>query len=404
MISPAEIKSKALNYWRNQRALKAHLTGEPFFPLVIPFRSPSSKQLLEQFSEIRAQLQTLRQHSKAERGYGYSIEFKQISHRHLGDQLIPQRISFDSPEDFYRFIGKQRDFERFKTLVNDVTKSQPALHAWIEKFPLRVLEYAVVWPQLLTIIAFFKTHPQPQRYIRELDLQGVDGKFIEQHKNILRDVLDCVLPPGAFNADVSGLTRHGFERRYGLKYDQPLIRFRLLDHGLRSAWSISDMAMPLDEFQALNIPCQRVFITENKINGLSFPDVTNSIVIFGLGYGISSLKNIPWLQNKEMYYWGDIDSHGFAILSQLRGYYPQVKSFLMDQETLTAFEPLWGEEAKEKRFVGTLKNLTTSEQDLYALLLKNTLKPHLRLEQERISFSYFRTRLQYLRRPRDDRV
>jgi hypothetical protein len=30
-------------------------------------------------------------------------------------------------------------------------------------------------------------------------------------------------------------------------------------------------------------PLERVFITENEINGLAFPDVPGSLVIFGLG-------------------------------------------------------------------------------------------------------------------------
>ncbi|NOR71388.1 MAG: hypothetical protein GQ532_17115, partial [Methylomarinum sp.] len=39
-------------------------------------------------------------------------------------------------------------------------------------------------------------------------------------------------------------------------------------------------------------------------------------------------------------YWGDLDTHGFAILSRLRHYYPQVKSILMDEKTLEQFAHL----------------------------------------------------------------
>ena len=34
-------------------------------------------------------------------------------------------------------------------------------------------------------------------------------------------------------------------------------------------------------------------------------------------------QNHPaWLLEKEIYYWGDIDTHGFAIFNQLRGFLP----------------------------------------------------------------------------------
>ena len=80
-----------------------------------------------------------------------------------------------------------------------------------------------------------------------------------------------------------------------------------------------------------------VFVTENDINGLAFPIVDNSIVIFGRGYGFEHLQNAHWLRNKEIAYWGDIDTHGFAILSQFRKLFPAVRSFLMDRDALLAF-------------------------------------------------------------------
>ncbi|MGI6299138.1 MAG: Wadjet anti-phage system protein JetD domain-containing protein [Saccharofermentanales bacterium] len=41
-------------------------------------------------------------------------------------------------------------------------------------------------------------------------------------------------------------------------------------------------------------------------------------MIFGAGYGFDHLASASWLNQKDIYYWGDIDTHGFAILNQLR--------------------------------------------------------------------------------------
>ena len=94
---------------------------------------------------------------------------------------------------------------------------------------------------------------------------------------------------------------------------------------------------------------EKIFITENKINGLTFPDMPLSLIIFGLGYGVQSLKKVEWLKSKQILYWGDIDTHGFSILSMIRHYFPDIRSFLMDKRTLLHFKDMWVKEPEKKR-------------------------------------------------------
>ena len=59
-----------------------------------------------------------------------------------------------------------------------------------------------------------------------------------------------------------------------------------------------------------------------------------------MGYGVLEMaESAPWLADKEIYYWGDLDHDGFNILSNLRKVLPEMKihSFLMDKETLLAY-------------------------------------------------------------------
>jgi hypothetical protein len=87
-----------------------------------------------------------------------------------------------------------------------------------------------------------------------------------------------------------------------------------------------------------------------------------------------------------VYYWGDIDTHGFAILSRLRAYLPQVRSLLMDEPTLLAFRPLWGRDEKQHA-APELAQLTVEEQSLYAALREGAYK-QVRLEQERVAWDF----------------
>ncbi|MFO0207488.1 MAG: Wadjet anti-phage system protein JetD domain-containing protein, partial [Betaproteobacteria bacterium] len=112
---------------------------------------------------------------------------------------------------------------------------------------------------------------------------------------------------------------------------------------------------------------------------------------FGAGYGWEPLARASWLHRCQLHYWGDIDTHGFAILDQLRGYFPGAASFLMDRATLLAHRLHWGEEPDPARH--DLSRLTPEETAVYDDLRFDLHQPRLRLEQERVGFGWLCDRL-----------
>ncbi|MCF6188668.1 MAG: DUF2220 family protein [Desulfobulbaceae bacterium] len=386
MLSPEEIRKKTLRHWDSGRFLRAEVCGDDFFPLRIPWGKPGARRISEDFTAIRKRIQQLQLHSGSDK-MGYSIQWHQIKHRRLGDQKIPAAVLFDRA-GFLRCIGKEKQYSRFLVDLDLIYSLEPELKQWLGDNPLLVVLHAGIWQQLLAVVHYFKKHPKPKFYIRQLDIPGIDTKFIEGHKKILASLLDTVLPKTAINLEVTGLSAHGFERRFGLRHDQPLIRLRYLDHTLAPKPALVDLTLPLPGFRNLSPGCRRVFITENKINGLSFPNLTDAIIIFGLGYGVQVLAEVPWLAECKVYYWGDIDTHGFSILSQVRSFLPQTRSFLMDHTTLMAYRELWVREEEHKRCHDQLHHLNVEEQSLYEDLRADVPGKNVRLEQERISYSH----------------
>ena len=395
MITQAQIRKKALAPWNSGAFLAGCVDGTTIFPLPIRFRTPSGKTVLENYDAVRTWIQTLRGHSKESVGSGYEITWQSIRHRSLGDQKLPQSICFPTSSDWLAFIQKEEDHDAFTAMVEQTRTALPILLTYLSRKPLKALRHAPHWPMILTICKWFGDHPLPGQFIRQLDIAGVDTKFIEAHRSLLMELLPLAVGPEGLNGEISGLSKHGFERKFGLLYDPPLVRVRLLDQNLRH-FGFSDLSVPLDQLAQTDPGAQRVFITENKINGLAFPRASRSIVIFGLGYGVEMLKKLRWLGKKEMHYWGDIDTHGFAILSQIRGYFPQVRSLLMDRQTLMKHADLWGSESPEKRFTGSLAHLTQEEGALFSDLKNDRMAPFLRLEQERIRFSVLQKALHLL--------
>ena len=375
-ITPNTLKTRAEKLWQQGKLHKAWLNHESLFPLILNILTPSASELLHQFSSIQSAISVLKQDSIK---HGYILTYKTINHQKLGTQTLPDTIVFEQEQDLLRYLNKASEFSLFKRLCDCSLKHYPSLHSWIMRYPFKITEFSDVWLQLLKVCAYFIKHPLPDCYIRQLDIEGIDSKFIESHKAILTELLDIVLPETARFSNITGLANHGFERRYGLRYDLPLCRFRILDKNL-AINGLSDLTITISEFKILDLNVKTVFIVENKITGLAFPEVPNAIVIFALGYSVDILADIPMLKNATLYYWGDLDTHGFAILSRLRNYYPHTISFLMDEHTLKQFCYLSGTESKS---LETIPDYLTSEELTVFSYLKNT---SLRLEQERISF------------------
>ena len=377
MITPQGIRAKALRHWSSFAYHRLCLSGTPWQALDIPFGKPGGRELLSEFANIGASLQELQASAKATLGYGYQIDFESVAHRQLGEQHLPSRIFFATEQDFLRYISKLKEATQFKQLAQQTLTQYPALSELLHNKPRWLLDNLAVWNKLLSVAAWFIAHPRPDIFIRQIDLPGIDSKFIEQHKTQLTVLLDALLPPSAIDSETKT-----FEQRYGLRFDQHLIRFRLLDPAIALA-GLTDLTLPLDDFCRLELPFEYVFITENKVNGLAFPALPASMVIFSLGYGIGSLSMADWLKTKRIIYWGDLDTHGFEMLSRFREIFSHVESMLMDSSTLTANRTLCVAETSPVKEMPAF--LTDAEQLAYNALLSSD-GIALRLEQERIPF------------------
>ena len=116
-------------------------------------------------------------------------------------------------------------------------------------------------------------------------------------------------------------------------------------------------------------------------------------MVWGKGFEVNRAGALPWLRDAEVLYWGDLDTHGFAILDQLRAWLPTTRSFLMDRETLLAHRVRWVREGSPTS--ARLTRLSSDEAALYGDLVADRLGDAVRLEQERIDWAWARGRLPY---------
>lgn len=368
-----------LRKWSKGHILVNALCENDFFPLKIKLEIPKLNKMGECFTEAVNWLSGLKKHSKKEIGYGYDLIEHEFNNSTFGKNTIPTYAVIPTLQDATKLIGKQNEVDLFLKNSEMLLGQWPELRNWIIEKPFKTLGIGENCDKIIKVLMWFETHENRALYIRQLDIEGVDTKFIETNKVILDEILTLILPAGQFREDCSQ-----FEVRYGFKKKPEIVRFRILDKQF-ALDGLTDLSATAEEFSQITIPFQRVFIVENEINFLSFPQIPKSCVVFGRGYGVEVLANAHCLQGKSAYYWGDIDTHGFNILSRARAFLPQIKSFLMDEEILLSHRSLWVTE--DKPFLYPIHNLTAEEYTLVCRLQGNEWGSCVRLEQERVRFS-----------------
>jgi hypothetical protein len=392
--TPADLCAQVQKLWDRGQLLAAMIDCGEMFPLRLALKRPTSTDLSERFDGVRTWARELQQNAKAGRRPGYRVVLREVRHRIIGANSVPEQVWIDTLDDAFGMINKRREAQRFDSLLAETRLKHPMILPWVAKYPLRALDLDDAWSQLLDVITWVQAHPLPRIYLRQVDLPGIHSKFIEDHRNVLSELLDHCLPAEAIDLSARGASQ--FERRFGF-LDKPVrVRLRVLDprQALLASSTDQDVTITGDTFARLSPSASRVFFTENEINFLAFPLMSDSLVIFGSGYGFDVLTGAGWLHQREIYYWGDIDTHGFAILDQLRAQFAHVQSFLMDRSTLLAHKNLWvGEQKPSGR---ELSRLNADEKSLYDDLLHDRLGRRVRLEQERVGFSWFETRLRLL--------
>lgn len=385
--TPDELKAHLRRLWDRGELLRTLIDGGggTAFPLRLTLKTPGSTELVDRFETVRAWIAGLSAMPHLR------IEWREVQHRVLGRQRLPQAVWIDRLDDALALLGRRREAHRFTVLLEQTREQQPDLLPWLVRRPQQALDQADDWYHLLAVVDWVRRHPRPGMYLRQVDLPGVHSKFIEAHRGVLGELLDLVLPPSAVASMHTGVAQ--FAARYGF-LDKPLrLRLRVLDArlALLPGATQPDVTLDADSFARLDLAVRHVFITENEVNFLAFPPVADAIVLFGAGYGWEALARAAWLTDPgiRLHYWGDIDTHGFAILDQLRRTLPpttQVHSLLMDHATLMAHQTLWTQESEPARH--DLNTLTEPERVLFDALRDGRLGAGVRLEQERVGYAW----------------
>ena len=349
--------------------------GESLWPLEVALGAPTEQAALRQVDGVRAWVSAW----QGWQGVGI-LSWCERRWKALGVQRLPEKLALRGPEDVAMWIGESARWERAQSRYRALIARWPVLAQQLPRYFDVLADYSDADYQRLTeMLDWIASHPNSNLYPRQMPVSGLDSKWLDGRKGLLTDLVAAIQEDSSSDLD--------FYQRCGLKAPPLLVRMRVLDQALRaSVGGVGDITAPVEDLAGLNLPVSHVFIVENLQTGLAMSDMPGAVVFMRLGYNVDVLARLPWLASAKCIYWGDLDTHGFAILHRARSYIPELQSVLMDEETLLRHKALWVDEAAQHS-AAELTLLTKDEQQLYRDLKQQRWGQNVRLEQERIDWT-----------------
>jgi len=374
LLFPEDARDTLTVRFRNQH--RSWLSQEGKWPLVLNLGPPTERDISDDTSLVRAWVDAWS--SWREAGF-ISWETKQWPR--MGRQNIPVSLALASSEDVARLVGREKQWacarERYKGLI--ATWPTLSANSVLPRYYDVLVEYGEEdFQRLCSLLIWLGHNPNSNLHVRQLPIPGLDTKWIERRTGLVSELI-CAIR--------GEMPVRDFFEVCGLKRPPHRIRVRVLCPNLRNlVGGLADLEASLCDVANLPLSPRGAIIVENLETGLALPDLPGVIGFMKLGNAVSVLNAIPWLQDTDAVYWGDIDTHGYAILNRARGVFPALKSILMDKGTLFENRALWGEELVQSEQTD-LSLLRDHERVVWEGLRSNAWGRHVRLEQERIPWA-----------------
>lgn len=307
--------------------------------------------------------------------------------------MLPERLVLASAAEVADWVDESTRWTRARSRYERFCDRWPMLALKLARyFDVLADLHDTEMERLYAVLCWLESNPRSNLYPRQLPIGGLDSKWLESRKTIVSDLFAEIA--GASGCDEranasadDAIAQGDFYATCGLRPLPMAVRMLILDAGLRRrVGGFRDVTVRAGELANATWSTRRCYIVENVQTALAFGDLPGSIVIMGLGYGVDVLSRIPALEHCECIYWGDIDSHGLAILNRARVHLPQIESVLMDETTLLRHRVLWSTESDQVT-LDTLPNLNAVELGLFQALKQQRWGRNVRLEQERIGWA-----------------
>jgi hypothetical protein len=388
MRGPDELLEKARSRYHN--VWRDAVLGADLGVYTVPLDPPAASAIADRTNDIAAWLSRWRQWAKLHpdvtlRTRMVRTKFgTQPIHTHLDIPDVPALADLNADTAAHWRCARAR-WDQLR-----VHQSGQAVRPWLARI-VDLDDYD--FTTLVAAVAWFQAHPSSGLTVRSVPVPGMHTKWLARHRSM---VLACLGSPTTPSDSTDASESTGDADPVDIPVDEldalglrPLPRevgIVLADPALRTVvGGLRQISSPVNEFADLQLHPDAVLIIENKEPALAWSDTTGLVIIHSLGNHLDVLNRLPWIPHDRCWYWGDLDRHGFTLLSRARTMLPQLVSILMAPGDIETYRPLGVEEDLD-RYDQPDPTLTLTEAiALTALQLRGG--QYLRTEQERIPIS-----------------
>ncbi len=335
MKSPCQLADYLVRQWQRSDWREQHLLpGTQAWPLRLPIGKPDAQSFRDESAALRQHLQQWR--SIAEQGPG-KVEWTPRQYRSGASAIDVPSYWVLRPSDcaqaFDRCAGSEgtRASADYHALVTVLSQVDACFHrVLLRRLSLwrsTTAEQVITATQAALRLAPGSAEGRP---LRALAVAGNDSKFFERHASLVSALLD-----ERFDGEAS---RQGLAAFLGAAQDG--------EHWLLVA-PLSEGLLPFrrqrvsaNELQVTALPASRILLVENERCLHQLPKhVPDTIAILGAGLNLGWLC-APWMQSREVAYWGDIDTWGLAMLATARSHLPHLHALLMNSACFATYQHL----------------------------------------------------------------
>lgn len=362
MKSPQQLAAKLARQWYSADQREARLLNPDGWPLVLSIGKPSAAEFANS-ATMKSHLQQWRDVSLGQ------VQWQSVSYRDASEPVaVPITWTLASPSQWIEATADQSVQMEYRHLAQIIQGLDARFHRSVirqrsiimERSAEDVIKAAELTLQLTPGCA-------SGRPLRALSLAGIDSKFFERHRQLIVQFLDL-----CFDGEVS---------------DQGLETFlnaaNSNDHWLLVV-PLAPGLLPFEqqrirsrELQRMPLPADRILLVENERCWHQLPPMQNTIAVLGSGLNLSWMQ-APWLAQKRIAYWGDMDTWGLYMLARARHLQPDLTPLLMNHPL---FEQYADQAVAEPTQAGSEppQGLTADEAAFYRYLQERGCG---RLEQE----------------------
>ena len=372
LLFPEDIRAALIRRFDN--AWRSWLSEGSSFPITLSLGVPTESYVADDAAGVRSWVDAWAGWT----GAG-SVRWVDRQWGRLGRQRLPASLELASAREVASIAGQDGRWDIACERFGRLSAGWPlAAGSGLARCFDLLADYADAdFDRLLAFLRWVDHHPNSGLYLRQLPIEGLDTKWVESRKGLLSRLLR-LLRQAPLDGDFHDLC--------GLRREPHRLRLMVLCPRLRRlAGGLRDIEAPVSELAALALRPSICVIVENLETGLALPDMDGAVAFMKLGNAVGVLDRIPWITGAEVLYWGDIDTHGYAILDRARRVLPGLRSILMDETTLLAHRALWGREVTQHP-LAELPMLCEAERTVFNALRSQCWGSNVRLEQERIGW------------------